>query len=631
MNRRFLSHCLLALAVMAAGTAVSADSFAQAIDPVITQEYFIQQADDEDLLITISAFEAEFESRISGTSGEVLLLSGIKNSRIVPVFQYIYAPKSRRQIDIEVTSSLHTARTEFGIELTRLKPWDSRSSSVSQAYKLLSFGTEISGADNQVDWTVKINSLVKAGELFEQYGMLEMRLWANYLTAHLVHFHLHDHSIVYSMTRKLLAELRGTRLKKIELASLQLQSLALIGLKRSGSLDMSPDDSDPVQVALSQTASLAESMGYFFEQARALYASGVEYADQSLYPQALEKFQLAVKAADFVGSPELATEVRESIVKIHTVQGDSPATSEILQEIESQLVEEGGGDDLALNLLAQARLLMTNYHYGKALEVLTGALSYENNSAIRKQINFELAKIFYETGRPDLALGYLQLAEINPDSSQKRRINPVIDVADGLRILANIHRMQAEYQMMQEARSAEGRFQASADQFLYEQGLDALARAGKNTQQVADYFKRSFEAATSAGHLDLKHLSRMQYCAGPGTEAGICSTTALDSSYEWLLTAGIPRLKVEAMFLRARTLDRDGRYNEALAVMECKLVEDKYLEEEYNIVVGEVKYVEVEEGAFTEHWLFTDEKFKTVHHLGDKTFCFPDGKIIDLR
>ncbi len=70
---------------------------------------------------------------------------------------------------------------------------------------------------------------------------------------------------------------------------------------------------------------------------------------------------------------------------------------------------------------------------------------------------------------------------------------------------------------------------------------------------------------------------------------------------------------------------------EALAVVECKLIEDKYLEEEYNIVVGEVMYAEVEEEAFNEHWLFNDDKFKTLHHLGDKTFCFPDGKIIDLR
>jgi CHAT domain-containing protein/tetratricopeptide (TPR) repeat protein len=573
LKRKDLSYCLQFLAMMAVGLLIPLHSFAQAVDPVITQEYFIQQPDDEDLLITISAFEAEFESKISGPGGETLLQSAIRGSRIVPIFQYLYAPRSRRQIDIEVTSSLHTERTEFGIELTRLKPWDSRSSSVSQAYKMLSFGTEVSADDSQVNWTVKINSLVKAGQLFEQYGMLEMGLWANYLTAHLIHFHLHDHAMVYNMTRKLLGDLRGTRLEKIALATLQLQSLALIGLKRSGSLEMSPGKEDPVQVALSQAAGLAESMGYYFEQARALYASGVEYAEQSLYPEALEQFQLAVKAADSVGSAELATEIRESIVQIHTVQGDSPATSEVLQEIESQLVEDGAGDELALNLLAQARLLMANYHYGEAFEVLTGALSHENNSAIRRQINFELAKIFHETGRLDDALQYLKLADINPDNKQRRRQNPVVDIGQGLGILADTYRMRADYQMMQAARRAQGRYQVPADQFLYDQGLDAVASAGKGNQQAAAFFRKSFDAATKTGHDDLKHLSRMQYCANTRSAGGICSNSSLKSAYEWLKTTGRPRLAAEAMFLRAQTLENSGSYGEALVVMDQLLDE----------------------------------------------------------
>ncbi len=260
---------------------------------------------------------------------------------------------------------------------------------MSQAYRLLSFGSEVSTTDSQANWTVKIDSLINAAKLFEQFGMIEMRLWANYLAAHLIQFHLHDHSIVYSMTREILADLKGTRFQKIELATLQLQSLALIGLRKSGSLRPPADDTDPVQAALARAAELAGSMGYQFEQARALYASGVEYAGQSSWPQALEQFQLAVQLADSVASPELATAIRESIVQIHTIQGDAPATSEVLQEIESQLVEEGGGDELALNLLAQARLLMGSYHWGDAFEVVkSGALNHENNSAIRMQSQF---------------------------------------------------------------------------------------------------------------------------------------------------------------------------------------------------------------------------------------------------
>ncbi|MBD3426240.1 MAG: hypothetical protein GF409_03295 [Candidatus Omnitrophica bacterium] len=70
---------------------------------------------------------------------------------------------------------------------------------------------------------------------------------------------------------------------------------------------------------------------------------------------------------------------------------------------------------------------------------------------------------------------------------------------------------------------------------------------------------------------------------------------------------------------------------EALAVLECRLVRDEHLLKEYNMVAGEVKYAEVEEGAFQEHWQFEKDEARTIHHLGDKTFCFPGGGVIDLR
>jgi CHAT domain-containing protein/tetratricopeptide (TPR) repeat protein len=451
---------------------------------------------------------------------------------------------------------------------------------------LLSFGAEIDAADSPADWTVKIDSLNKASQLFQQFGMQEMRLWANYLTAHLVQFHLHDHSLVYDMTREILNNLKGVRLPRIELATLQLQSLALIGLRNTGSLAVPADGVDPLQIVLSQTAELAKTMGFDFEQARAIYASGVEYAKQSLYSNALEQFQRAVEITDSVGSAELATSIRESIVQIHTIQGDAPATSEILQEIESQLVEDGGGDELALNLLAQARLLMSNYHYGEAFETLATAFINENNSAIRTQINFEAAKILFETGRLDESISYLQLAGITPDSVKKGRGNALIDVGEGLRIMANIHRVKGEYARMQETRKAQGQYQPQADLYLYDQGLDAIARARGARQQAMSYLKQSYTSATTAGHVDLQHLSRLQYCALAGSEDGFCSKAVLNDAYEWLLGAGIPRYGAEAMFLWAQIKVLDGQRSAALSVLDRLVDEIHFLRYSLRGVLG---------------------------------------------
>jgi CHAT domain-containing protein/tetratricopeptide (TPR) repeat protein len=576
---KMLFNCLVLYVICVAGITVPGYASAQTENPPIAEEYFVQQAAEESLLIRINAFEAEFESEVGTHEGQVLITSGIPGSRIVPVFQYINAPSKARQLNIEVTSSLHTGRSNFGLEISRQVVWDDRSNSVSRAYQLLSFGMQSSDGDSEANWTVKIDSLVNAGRLFQQFGMKEMRLWSNYLAAHLIQFHLHDHGIVYTMTREILADVKGSRLQKIELAALQLQAGALIGLKRSGSLRASANDPDPIQSVLARTAALAESMGFHFEQAQALNISGAEYVFDLRYTNALEQYQLAVGIADSVGDGDLATSIRESIVQIHAVQGNAPASSEVLKEIETQLVEEGGGDELALNLLAQGRLFIRSYRYNQALETLLQALVYQNNSAIRKQVNFELAKIFYATGRPDVALEYLQMAEVSTGTVQQKRGNSVIDIGEGLAMLANIYRSGNDYAQMRKARSAQGFYKPPQSQYLYEQGMDELATLKMNRSKAQSLFRQSHTAAITAGQKDLQHLSRLQFCAlgaNGGDTQTLCSKDNTRDSYESLFAGGVPSLSAEAMFLWAKIQVNNGKKSQAIALMD-KLADELHL------------------------------------------------------
>ena len=568
-----------------AGLFAAQHSFAQTTRPPITQEYLVRQGADEDLLITINAFEAEFESRIHGQAGELLLHSSVTGNRLVPVFQYVPSSGEQRQLNIGVTSSQYSAQSQFGLELTRLTVWDDRSSALSRAYGLLSFGMQAGTASGGSNWTVKIDSLVNAGRIFQQFGMKEMRLWANFLAAHLVELHLQDHSIAYSMTREMLRDLQGSRLQKIELAVLQLQSKALIGLKRTGALQTSADNPDPVQAVLSRAAALAASMGFQFEQASALNASAVEYAAESDFARALEQFQAAVTIADSVGETEFATEIRESMVQIHTSQGNTPATGEVLREIETQLAEDGGGDELALNLLAQGRLLSRSYRYKEAISVLGEALLHENNSAIRRQVNFALARAFYESGRFDESLAYFRLAGVEADNSRQKRPNTMIDMGDGLRILANIYRFKADFERMHEARSAQAGYQTDTSGYLYEQGLDELAATGK-LQKARSFFSQSHAAAVRSGHVDIQHLSRLRLCARGGAVDGLCRQAALRKSYDWLSRSGIPRFSIEAMWLWSQILDSGGQQSAAVTVMDKLLNQLHFLRHSLPGVLG---------------------------------------------
>lgn len=378
----------------------------------IKQEYFVRQQADEALLIRVNAYEAEIEVSVFAAERKLLLSSVMPQSRLVPIFQFIDPTSKSRQLELEVLSGLSTANSKIEIEFTRLSSWDNRSAALERAYRLLSFGMQLSTVNNAADWTVKINSLMSAGSTFEQYGMLELRLWTSYLVVHLVQYRLHDYNMVLGLVREILADTRGTRWQDIELAALQLHSAALIGLRRSGALQASAPGPDVVQTALLKTAERADAMGYQFAKAQAINLSALEYENQSSYPQALEQFGLALEIADAIGADVLAKNIRDSVAQIHAGRGDGPASNKVLREIETRLAADGGGDELALNLLQQGQILMRNYRYPQAIEVLTQALLFENDSSTRSQVNLQLARSHFETGQRDAMMGYLQAAGI---------------------------------------------------------------------------------------------------------------------------------------------------------------------------------------------------------------------------
>jgi CHAT domain-containing protein len=489
-------------------------------------------------------------------------------------------PGKARQLGIEVTSTAQTARSRFELGLTRLTVWDERSNAISHAYRLLSFGMQAAAADSDAAWTVRITSLNDASRLFQEYGMNEMRLWSRYLAAHLVQYRLNDYSIAYRLSREILDDLKVTRIADIELAVRELYNDALIGLKRKGSLPGGAGDTDPVQAALARTAALAESMGATFAQAKALALSGAEYALDGNFGKALERYEISVALADAVGDAGLSKQVRERVVEIHTREGNAPATSEVLQQIETRLVGQGDGDELALNLLAQGRLLIDQYSYGDARSTLVEALGYQDNSGIRRQIEFELARVFYQTGRFDEALGLLQNAGVRAADHDRKRPNSVLDNGAALNLLANVQRNRGEFKDMHEARGAQGLYVGNSAAYLYQQGLDALAV--KDNSQAQDRFQSSVQAARRAGDDDLASLSLLQLCVINGG----CRSADTANAYQRLHTGGMPRLAAGAMFLRAQIQAGASQVPDAVRTLEALVEEIHFLRHALPGVLG---------------------------------------------
>jgi tetratricopeptide (TPR) repeat protein len=419
----------------------SMSAFAQASIAQLNREYFIRQAADEALLIRVTGYEADLNSLIYAPERKLLLSSSTNGSRIAPLFQFIDSSGKDRQLDIQVSSEHFTANSQFEIGVTRLKVWDNRSQTLAKAYSLLSFGMQTTTVDSAANWTVKINSLTSAANTFAQFGMTELTLWSNWFATWLIQTGLHDYNLVLGMIQEIQNTTRASQWSEINLAAQQTKTAAitnLLDLGRGQAANIGPQEA---QIALAQTAEQANGMGYRLVQSQALYESGLQYANQNDDDQALKQYQLALSIADDIGDAGLSKSIREQIADIHEEQGDDPATSEVLRQLEDQLNLDGqGGDELALNLLQQGRIFMRSWQFTQAQEVLKQALEFENNSSIASQINLELARVSYETGQTKEAPEYLAAAGIS-----RAEIGGYFDATSNAAILdASGFRKQAE-------------------------------------------------------------------------------------------------------------------------------------------------------------------------------------------
>lgn len=401
------------LFVLLAGIVASGSVWAQTASPELNRAYFIRQAPDEALLIRITAYEGDLNSRIYAAERRLLLSSSTNGNRIAPLFQFIESSGQDRQLDIEVTSQQFTSNTQFEIGITRLKVWDNRSQTLAKAYALMSFGMQSTQSTTAASWTVKINSLLSAADTFAQFGMTELKHWSTWLATNLIQTQLHDYNMVLGMIPELQNATRASQWQDISLATQQTRAAAIMGLVDSGRGQGTSLKTDDVQTALTAVAEMAGRMGYRFARSQALYESGLQFTNQADDARSLQQFQQALDIADEIGDAGLSKSIRESMAGIHEEQGDDPATGDLLRQLESQLAKGGqGGDELALNLLQQGRILMRTWQYSKAQEILQQALEFENDSSIGSQINLELAQVAHETGQTEASSRYLAAAGI---------------------------------------------------------------------------------------------------------------------------------------------------------------------------------------------------------------------------
>jgi tetratricopeptide (TPR) repeat protein len=552
--------------------------------PPLVNEYFVRQGMGELLFIRVNSYEAQSNARVLDRDGVVLLSSSLPGTRVAPLFLYVDDAPEERQIDIEVSSPSHTNRTRIELGVSRLVVRDERTSRLAQAYQYLAYGMETLEEDSAPNWTVKINAMMAAAEVFEAFGMEELRLWSRFYAAHFVHHKLNDANAALGLLEETLGQISSGRHRDIALALLRLRGDIVVSMREAAMLPPRASGADPVQTALEDLARAAGVLGQQFERARAEYLRGADLAARSAWSGALSQLDLALDIAVAIEAGELVTQIREDMVRIHDEQGNLSASSEVLQDIESQLTDEGSGEELALNRLQQGRLLISTFRYAEAITVLQQALQAERNSMTRAQVALELGRAHYQTGQVDLAMANLEQAVINPGSGQLRRPNPLLDTGEGLRIIANVHRQRGNYADMRRLREAAVDYLVSDPAraaHYYELGMDGVARGA--LQNASSAFASSARAGQAGGQPRWGQLAALQACA-LGLDS--CQSGAAQRAYDSLLSAGLPAQAVQARWLRARHLARAGRRTDAFRELDNLVGEIYFLRRSLPGVLG---------------------------------------------
>jgi CHAT domain-containing protein/tetratricopeptide (TPR) repeat protein len=569
-------------------------------------EYMIYQYPDVSLLVKINAPEMEFDSKIYDPEGALISSSGIPSARIGPLYQYIEAADIPRQLMIKINPGRKADRSRISLELIQIPPGDRRSAAFAQAYRLFSSGTEVAHSNDSTTWAMKSYSLRDAARAFASLGWEEMRLWSEYYAAHLVFFKLDDVTLAMELAQEIQGSARTAGFEMIELAALILEGEALMSAGASASGKLAYARFEKAHGVWNRVVLLADQQGLRSEQARALFNDGLAWEQQDQLEEAVGQFRLALDVSLTTDDSDLVNEIRSSAAAAYETQGSTFGAIEMLEDIGSDLASDAG-QELTDTLYKKGRILNSNYRYPEASAELGQALRLQRSTAMPKPwgpTGLALAWSDYSMGDVDQAVSLI--LESIPRTPQASNAGAMIRAYDSL---AHIYRDQEQYQQMSQYRERqEGLIQSDTHRagFLLESGMDAWRRDGSGSRAAQDLLAQSRKLALSSGQSLTGERAALYLCllSIEQNGRGACTAASVRQSHDALKRSGIPRLALDADFVKVKILHREGKDREALAVMEGLIGEILFFRQTLPGVLG-AWYWHNKVGIFQEYMAIT--------------------------
>ncbi|MBT8049437.1 MAG: CHAT domain-containing protein [Xanthomonadales bacterium] len=611
LSDRYL--CLMfrtALIIMLIAFPAAAESAATGeASPDRPAEYMIYQYPEVALVVKIDAPETEFDSNVYGPEDALLKSSRIPFSRIGPLYQYIGAVDSPRQLMIKVNPGRTVDRAQIGMELIQLPERDRNSAALAQAYRLLSYGTESIHSNDSSTWAMKTYTLKNAARAFASLGWEEMRLWSEFYAAHLVLYKLSDVVLALELSREIQRSARKAGFEVIELAALILEGDALMTAGGSGSGTIANARLEQAHGVLDRVVLLADQLGLKSEQARALFHDGLAYERQQQLEAAIRQFQRALDVSLSTNDAELVNEIRGTAAAAYETLGSTAGAIEMLEDIGGDLKSDAAGE-VAANLSERGRLLNSSYRYEEAVEELTQALELQRsnvNSGPWGATGLALAWSHYSLGDREQAVRLIM--ESLPRTPSNGNNDALVRAYS---ILAGAYRALEDYDQMsafREQQAKQVKTEAQRIDYTFEAAMDARQLDGRGSTRAAELLAANLKQAVQSGQPMFEYRARLHQCLLELEQRGrgACSTSKVRRQRNELKNSGLPALSLEAEFVSAKILHREGRSVEALELMEQLIDEIRFFRQTLPGVLGSW-YWNNKVGLFQEYMATTLEQ-----------------------
>lgn len=567
---RHAVSAILAAAILLASPGLAAQQDqASAVQPA---EYMIYQYPGVSLVVVVDAKETEFEARINGPEGALVSETAMTARRIGPVYQFVEAVDTPRQLMIQVNPSRRIERSRIGMELLQLPETDRNARALAAAYRYLGHGMKRVYDDNTTVWSERAYSLRNAARAFASLGMEEMKLWSELYATHLVLYEINDFLLAMERAQEIRVAAERARFENIVLATLMLEADALMLAAGDATGTQAFDRYEASHGAWEGVVALAGQLGYTSERGRALYQDGLAYEKQNRLDRAIERYEQALDVTASASDPDLMNEIRATAAAAYERRGSTSGAISLLDDIAGDLSgdeAQSEGLELARNLHEKGRLLNSTFRFGEAVVELDHALSLYKEHLEGGQ----WGSAGLELGWSHYSLGYHAAAQSVIEESLPRTPpgnRQAVYRAYG--VLAVISRARGEFDRMKEWRTLQGSVLASETEraaFLFESAMDARHREGAGSAESVRLLQQSRQQALGSDlltgrraelHLCLAELQRRGRAA--------CDLAAARKVQASLERSGIPGVEVDSELAWARVLQLAGQPSEARAVME---------------------------------------------------------------